>query len=122
MILVGCAIGGKTVTDSRFQYPFSSLLPASKYFLPESAASWAFDSDLGSLRKSRRGSEPGLLPDISAIWLESINTPTLFSPVLCWNLTSFKHEDLSAGAEMDWECKCYTFPVDSTALANRTGN
>src|SRR5690348_13632220 len=122
MILVGCAIGGKTVTDSRFQYPFSSLLPASKYFLPESAASWAFDSALGSSRKSKRDSEPGLIPDISAIWLESINTPTLFPPVLYWNLTSFKHECLSAEAEVDWECKCYTFPFDSIALARQTRN
>src|SRR6267378_3561957 len=66
IILVGCAIGGRTVTESRLQYPFLSCLSSSKCFFAEPDASWVLDSALGSLRKSRIGSKEFLTPVISA--------------------------------------------------------
>src|SRR6267378_8537897 len=80
MILVGCAIGGRTLTESRLQYPFLSCLSSSERFFAESAASWALDSALGSLRNSRSGSEEAFALVISARWFALTMTPILFSP------------------------------------------
>src|SRR2546427_2878689 len=84
MIFVGCAIGGKTVTKSRLQYPLSFCLPPSKFFFAESTASWTLDCAFGSLRKSRSGSEEAFAPVISATLVASTLAPILFSSIFCW--------------------------------------